>query len=57
MDYTTQGDPNQVISPVHANMAQATAQNQLFCTNNFSFQTAATDVSTRLEIKFSMPDT
>ena len=27
MDYTTQGDPNQVTPPVYINMAQATAQN------------------------------
>ena len=35
MDYTTQGDPNQVTSPVYTNMAEATAQNQFFHTNNF----------------------
>ena len=34
MDYTTQGDPNQV-PPVCINTAQATTQNQLFHTNNF----------------------
>ena len=34
MDYTTQDDPNQV-PPVYINTAQATTQNQLFCTNNF----------------------
>ena len=34
MDYTTQGDPNQV-QPVYINTAQATTQNQLFRTNNF----------------------
>ena len=34
MDYTTQGDSNQV-PPVYINMAQATVQNQFFCTNNF----------------------
>ena len=34
MDYTTQGDLNQV-PPVYINMAQATTQNQFFCTNNF----------------------
>ena len=34
MDYTTQGDPNQV-PPVYINRAQATTQNQLFRTNNF----------------------
>ena len=34
MDYTTQGDPNQV-PPVYINTAQATTQNQFFCTNNF----------------------
>ena len=35
MDYTTQGDPNQVPPPVYINMAQATAQNQSFHTNDF----------------------
>ena len=35
MDYTTQGDPNQVASPTYINTAQATAQNQFFHTNNF----------------------
>ena len=35
MDYTIQGDPNQVTSPIYINRAQATAQNQFFCTNNF----------------------
>ena len=35
MDYTTQGDPNQVTPPVYINTAQATVQNQFFCTNNF----------------------
>ena len=35
MDYTTQGDPNQVASPVYINMVQATTQNQFCCTNNF----------------------
>ena len=35
MDYTTQGDPNQVTPPTYINMAQATAQNQFFHTNNF----------------------
>ena len=35
MDYTTQGDPNQVRPPVYINTAQATAQNQFFHTNNF----------------------
>ena len=34
MDYTTQGDPNQV-PPVYINTAQATTQNQFFHTNNF----------------------
>ena len=33
MDYTTQGDPNQV-PPVYINMAQATKQHQFFHTNN-----------------------
>ena len=35
MDYTTQGDLNQVTSTVYIDMAQATAQNQFFHTNNF----------------------
>ena len=35
MDYTTQGDPNQVASPTYINTAQATAKNQFFWTNNF----------------------
>ena len=35
MDYTTQGDPNQVAPPTYINTAQATAQNQFLCTNNF----------------------
>ena len=35
MDYTTQGDPNQVTPPTYNNTAQATAQNQFFHTNNF----------------------
>ena len=35
MDYTTQGDPNQVTPPTYINTAQATAQNQFFHTNNF----------------------
>ena len=35
MDYTTQGDPNQVAPPTYINMVQATAQNQFFHTNNF----------------------
>ena len=35
MDYTTQGDPNQVTPPVYINTAQGTAQNQFFHTNNF----------------------
>ena len=35
MDYTTQGDLNQVALPVYINMVQATTQNQLFHTNNF----------------------
>ena len=34
MDYTTQGDPNQV-PLVYINMAQATMQNKFFCTNIF----------------------
>ena len=33
IDYTTPGDPNQV-PPVYINTAQATTQNQFFCTNN-----------------------
>ena len=35
MDYTTQGDPNQVAPPTYINTVQATAQNQFFHTNNF----------------------
>ena len=35
MDYTTQGDPNQVTPPVYINTAQATAQNQFLRTNIF----------------------
>ena len=35
MDYTTQGDPNQVTPPTYISTAQATAQNQFFRTNNF----------------------
>ena len=34
MDYTTQGDPNQV-PPLYINMAQTTKQHQFFRTNNF----------------------
>ena len=47
MDYTTQGDPNQVTSPTYINMAQATKQDQFFCTDIFSFQTVATDAFMR----------
>ena len=36
MDYTSQGDPNQVPLPASINTAQATTQNQFFHTNNFS---------------------
>ena len=32
MDYTTQGDPNQVAPPTYINTAQATVQNQFFHT-------------------------
>ena len=35
MDYTTQGDPNQVASPIYINTVQATTQNQFCHTNNF----------------------
>ena len=35
MDYTTQGNPNQVAPPTYINTAQATAQNQFLHTNNF----------------------
>ena len=35
MDYTTQGDLNQVASPVYINMVQGTTQNQFSHTNNF----------------------
>ena len=34
MDYTIQGDPNQVAPPIYINMVQA-VQNQFFCTNDF----------------------
>ena len=37
MDYTTQGDPNQV-PLVYINTAKATTQNQFFHTNNFFVQ-------------------
>ena len=37
MDYTTQGDPNQVAPPTYINMVQATVQNQFFHTNIFFF--------------------
>ena len=57
MDYTTQGDPNQVAASTYINTAQATVQNQFFCTNNFLFQMVATDAFTKSEIKSSMPDT
>ena len=36
MDYTTQGDPNQVASPIYINTVQVRTQNQFCCTNNFS---------------------
>ena len=35
MDYTTQGGPNQVASPIYMNTVQATTQNQFCRTNNF----------------------
>ena len=35
MNYTTQGDPNQVALPTCINTAQATAQNEFLHTNNF----------------------
>ena len=35
MDYTTQGDPNQVVPPTYINTVQATTQNQFLHTNNF----------------------
>ena len=35
MDYTTQGDPNQVAPPTYINTVQATTQNQFLHTNNF----------------------
>ena len=57
MDYTTQGDPNQVAPPMYINTAQATAQNQFFHTNNFSFHTVATDAFMISGIRSSMPDT
>ena len=57
MDYTTQGDPNQVAPPTYINMVQATTQNQFFHTNNFLFQMVATDAFMRSEIRSSMLDT
>ena len=57
MDYTMQGDPNQVAPPMYINTAQAAAQNQFFGTKNFSFQTVATDAFTRSGIRSSTPDT
>ena len=57
MDYTTQGDPNQVAPPTYINTAQTTMQNQFFHTNNFLFQTVATDAFMKSGIKSSMPDT
>ena len=35
MDYTTQGDPNQITPSVYINTTQATVRNQFFHTNNF----------------------
>ena len=35
MDYTTQGDPNQVAPPTYITTAQTKAQNQFLYTNNF----------------------
>ena len=35
MDYTTQGNTNQVAPPTYINTAQATVQNQFFHTNDF----------------------
>ena len=35
MDHTTQGDPNQVASPIYINTVQATTQKQFCRTNNF----------------------
>ena len=57
MDYTTQGDPNQVAPPTCINTAQATVQNQFFRTNNFLFQMVATDVFMKSGIKSSTLDT
>ena len=57
MDYTIQGDPNQVAPPTYINTAQSTAQNQFFCTNNFLFQMVATDTFLRSGIRSSTPDT
>ena len=34
MDYTTQGDPNQVAPPAYINTVQVNTQNQFFHTNN-----------------------
>ena len=35
MDYTTQGDPNQVVPTTYINIVQASTQNQFFHANNF----------------------
>ena len=57
MDYTTQGDPNQVAPPTYINTAQATAHNQFLQTNNVLFQMVATDAFMTSEIRSSMLDT
>ena len=55
MDYTTQGDPNQVAPSSLLNMIMSTTtKNQFLGTNNFSFQMVATGVYMISVIKFSM---
>ena len=57
MDYTTQGDPNQVALPTYNSTAQATVQNQFFHTNNFFIPDIAADAFMRSRIRSSTPDT
>ena len=58
MDYTTQGDPNQIApsTPIDT-LVQDKTQNQFLGTNIFSFQMVATDASMKSRIRFSMQDT
>ena len=54
MDYTTQGDPNQVAPSTPLMFMSTTTKNQFLGTNNFSFQMVATGVYMISVIKFSM---